>query len=141
MLLAFLEILKSDIKVAIRQLRDTLNPLIFFIIVVSLFPLAITPKLSVLSQIGPGIIWVAALLATLLSLDKLFKSDLEEGLLEQFALSPQSLSLLSLAKVMAHWMVTGLPLVVISPLLAMMMGMEPQAMLALFLGLLLGTQR
>jgi heme exporter protein B len=113
--------------------------LLFFVIVTSLFPLAVGSTPEVLRNIGPGVIWVASLLATLLGLETLFRSDYEDGSLEQIILSPHSISVLVLAKVAAHWLLTGLPLLIISPLLAFMMHMDASALKTLCLSLLLGT--
>ena len=113
---AFLGLLRRDLQIAIRKRSELLNPILFFILVVSLFPLGIGPEPRLLGEIAPGIIWVAALLATLLSMERLFRSDFEDGALEHLLLSPHALSLLALAKVLAHWLVTGLPLILVSPL-------------------------
>jgi heme exporter protein B len=113
--------------------------LLFFILVVSLFPLGIGPSPQLLATIAPGVIWVAALLATLLSMERLFRSDFEDGALEHLLLSPHSLPLLVLAKVSAHWLVTGLPLLLVSPLLGVLLQLPASAIRALPLTLLLGT--
>lgn len=136
---AFLLVLKRDLTIALRHRDDIINPLLFFIIVVTLFPLGIGPEQQTLSRIAPGIIWVAALLATLLSLDRLFKSDYADGSLEQMLLSPHPVFLLVLAKVIAHWLITGLPLIFIAPLLAVLLHLDEQSYGALMLTLLLGT--
>jgi heme exporter protein B len=132
-------LLRRDLTVALRRSTDVLTPLVFFIIVVSLFPLGLGPEPSVLRTIAPGVIWVAALLATMLSLNRLFANDHADGTLEQMALSPHPLTVLVLTKVAAHWMLTGLPLVLISPLLAVQMNLPESAMGTLILSLLLGT--
>lgn len=132
-------LLRRDLTVALRRSTDVLTPLVFFVIVVSLFPLGLGPEPSALRTIGPGVIWVAALLATMLSLNRLFANDYADGTLEQMALSPIPLTVLVLAKVAAHWMLTGLPLVLISPLLAVQMHMPEHAIGTLVLSLLLGT--
>ena len=106
---------------------------------VTLFPLGVGPDNDLLREIAPGVIWVAALLATLLALDGLFKADFEDGSLEQLILSPQPLSVLVLAKVLAHWLVTGLPLICLSPLLAVVMQLPMRALPALLVSLMLGT--
>lgn len=136
---AFSLIVKRDLMIALRHRDDILNPLLFFIIVVSLFPLGVGPEASTLSRIAPGIIWVAALLATLLSLDRLFKSDYNDGSLEQMLLSPHPVFILVMAKIFAHWLVTGLPLIFIAPLLAVLLHLHNDSYGALMLTLLLGT--
>lgn len=136
---AFKLILKRDLVIAFRHRDDVMNPLIFFIIVVTLFPLGIGPEAEVLSRIAPGIIWVAALLATLLSLDRLFKSDFSDGSLEQMLLSPYPVFILVLAKISAHWLLTGLPLIFIAPLLAVFLHLEEASYSALMITLLVGT--
>ena len=136
---AFTLIIKRDLTIAFRHRDDILNPIIFFIIVVTLFPLGIGPESSTLSRIAPGIIWVAALLSTLLSLDRLFKSDHNDGSLEQMLLSPHPVFILMLAKIVAHWLVTGLPLIFIAPVLAVLLHLNENSYGALMLTLLLGT--
>lgn len=136
---AFSLILKRDLKLAFRHSDDILNPLIFFVIVVTLFPLGIGPKPETLSIIAPGIIWVAALLSTLLSLDRLFKSDYTDGSLEQMLLSPHPVFILVLAKITAHWLITGLPLIFIAPLLGVLLHLNEHSYGALMLTLALGT--
>jgi heme exporter protein B len=135
----FFTILQRDLLLAYRHRSELANPLLFFIIVVSLFPLGISPQPEQLALIAPGIIWVAALLAALLSLDNLFRSDFEDGSLEQIALSTLPLPLAILAKICAHWLITGLPLILISPLLAMLMFLPNSATWALLWTLALGT--
>lgn len=139
MLRAFNHLLLRDLRLAMRSRHELANPLIFFVLVVSLFPLAITPSAERLQEMAPGVIWVSALLAVLLSLDRLFKQDYEDGSLDQLMLSPNPLVILVLAKVFAHWLLTGLPLVLIAPLLAMFMSVPDEALGALLLSLLLGT--
>jgi heme exporter protein B len=136
---AFMLVLKRDLTIALRHKDDMINPLLFFVIVVTLFPLGIGPETNTLSRIAPGIIWVAALLATLLSLDRLFKSDHNDGSLEQMLLSPQPLFILVLAKVFAHWLITGLPLILIAPLLAVLLQLNELSYAALMITLLVGT--
>ncbi len=139
MLKAFYYLLMRDLRLAFRSRHELANPLIFFILVVSLFPLAVTPTPAVLQEMAPGVIWVSALLAVLLSLDRLFKQDYEDGSLDQLMLSPNPLMILVLAKVCAHWFLTGLPLVLIAPLLGMFMSIPSEAIPALIYSLLLGT--
>ena len=136
---AFVTLLARDLTLANRHRAELANPLIFFVIVVSLFPLGISPEPDVLQRLAPGIIWVAALLATLLSLDSLFRSDFDDGALEQMALSPHPLSVLVLAKVLAHWLVTGLPLILAAPLLGVLLHLPGAAMTTLLASLALGT--
>ena len=136
---SFIAMLRRDLLIAFRRRGEVLNPLLFYILVVLMFALAVEVKPSVLQSIAPGIIWIAALLATLLSLDNLFRSDFEDGFLEVMLLSPHSLPLLVFAKVLAHWLVTGLPLVLVAPLLAIALGLPATVMDELILSLLLGT--
>jgi heme exporter protein B len=139
MLNAFYYLLLRDLRLAVRQRHELANPLIFFVLVVSLFPLAMTPTPELLKQLAPGVIWVAALLAVLLSLDRLFKQDYEDGSLDQLMLSPNPLVILVLAKVVAHWLLTGLPLVLIAPLLGIFMRIPGDAITVLMFSLMLGT--
>ncbi len=136
---AFYILLKRDLTLAYRHRAELANPLLFFVIVISLFPLGISPESKVLQGIAPGIIWVAALLAAMLSLDSLFRSDFEDGSLEQLALSSHSLALLVLAKVFAHWLVTGLPLILLAPFLGVLLFLPESSTLTLVATLILGT--
>jgi heme exporter protein B len=136
---AFLTLLRRDLLLAVRNRSEFWNPLLFYLIVASLFPLGVTPNPQTLATMAAGVIWVAALLATLLSLDSLFRSDFDDGALEQILLSPYPTTLLVLGKVSAHWLITGLPLLLVSPLLAVMMAVPTAAMGTLFVTLLLGT--
>lgn len=135
---AFVVMLFRDLRIAFRQRAELIFPVIFFIVIVSLFPLAISPDPAVLKNIGPGIIWVAALLSILLSLQNLFRSDFNDGSMEQILLSPFPGSLLFLAKILAQWCVTGLPLVMISPLLGLLLYLDPHVICVLFISLLMG---
>jgi heme exporter protein B len=135
----FIGVFRRDLRLALRQGGDTGLVLGFFVLAVVLFPLGVGPEPAVLQRIGAGILWVAALLAALLSLDRLFQSDYQDGGLEMLALSSLSLELAVLAKCAAHWVATGLPLALISPLLALFIDLEPDAIPVLLLGLLLGT--
>jgi len=135
----FATVLKRDLTLAYRRRQDLVNPMIFFVIVVSLFPLGVSPEKTFLQEAGAGVVWVAALLATLLSLDNLFRSDYEDGSLEQLILTPQPLFLIVLAKIMSHWLVTGVPLLILSPVLGVMMHLEFETIKVLMLTLLLGT--
>ena len=132
-------VLKRELLLAYRQRNDILTPLIFFIIVISLFPLGVGPEPEILRIIAPGVIWVAALLATLLSLSRLFNNELHDGTLEQLLLTPQPASILVFAKIVSHWLTTGLPLVLISPLLALSLDMSSTAVIYTMVTLLLGT--
>ena len=128
-----------DFRSYLRRPGDLLAPLVFGFVVISLFPLGIGPEPAQLSVLSPGIIWVVLLLASLLSVHLLFQRDDEEGVLEQQILSPASLYFVVLGKVGAYWMMTGMPLVLVSPLMAQMMSMSGSGTLALTLSLLLGT--
>lgn len=132
-------ITRRDLLLAWKRPGDVLNPLFFFAMVCTLFPLAVGPSAEQLAFSGPGVLWVAALLATLLSLNSLFMSDHEDGSLDQLLVSPQPLPVLALGKTIAHWLISGLPLVLISPLLAMTYRMSADVMGILMLTLLLGT--
>jgi heme exporter protein B len=130
---------RRDLLLAWTRPGDVLNPLFFFAMVCTLFPLAVGPSAEQLTFSGPGVLWVAALLSTLLSLNSLFLSDHEDGSLDQILVSPQPLPVLALGKTLAHWLISGLPLVLISPLLAMTYRMPTEVMGVLMLTLLLGT--
>ncbi|HEV2007768.1 MAG TPA: heme exporter protein CcmB [Burkholderiales bacterium] len=128
-----------DLLGALRRRADVATTLIFFVIVASLFPLGVGSDLAVLRMIGPGVMWVAALLASMLALGRLFASDYADGTLEQLALAPQPLGMLVVVKVATHWLVSGLPLVVVAPLLALQFDLNTDALLVLLASLLLGT--
>ncbi len=132
-------VIRRELLIAFRRKADILNPLWFFIIVITLFPLSIGPEPNLLARIAAGIVWVAALLSALLSLERLFRDDFSDGSLEQMMLMPIPLSVLVLAKVVAHWLLTGLPLIIISPLLAILLSLDFNTWLAIVLTLLLGT--
>ncbi|WP_425257291.1 heme exporter protein CcmB [Methylomonas defluvii] len=136
---AFWAIIRRDLLLAFRRRAEMANPLFFFVLVVTLFPLAVGAQPNLLRAMAPGVIWVSALLAALLSLDGLFRSDFEDGSLEQMLLSPHALSVLVLGKIIAHWLVTGLPLLLVAPLLAVFLGLPQQAMGTLWLTLILAT--
>ncbi len=136
---SFFAIVARDLLLAMRRRSDVLTALFFFVIVVSLFPLGIGPELDTLRLIAPGVFWVAALLASMLALEKLFLVDYQDGALEQMLLAPQPLSLLVLGKVVAHWLITGLPLVLLSPLLGLQYDLPGETIGVLVLTLLLGT--
>ncbi len=135
----FTGILRRDLKLAVRAPSQWINPLLFFLIAVSLFPLGVGPEQNMLREIAPGVIWVAALLAAMLAQDSLFRADFEDGSLEQMLISSRPMSMIIMAKVLAHWLVTGLPLIVLSPVLSILMGLSLVGWWALLLTLLLGT--
>ncbi|AYQ56346.1 ABC transporter involved in cytochrome c biogenesis, CcmB subunit [Bathymodiolus thermophilus thioautotrophic gill symbiont] len=135
----YLQTLMRDLHSAIRNLSSILNPLLFFIISISLFPLAISPEASTLSQIAAGIIWVASMLAVLLSLNSLFHHDFDNGVLEQMLISHHSLPLLILSKIVAHWLLTGVPIILLSPLLGVFLFLDDESIKVLMLTLLLAT--
>lgn len=136
---AFFALLRRDLLLAFRRRSELLFPVFFVLVVVSLFPLGIGPGPQLLARIAPGVVWIAALLATVVSLDSLFRSDFEDGTLEQFVISGHPLSLIALAKTLAHWLVAGLPLVLLSPLLALWMNLPEQAIGAMIASLALAT--
>lgn len=136
---AFLTIVRRDLILAMRRRSDIFSTLFFFVIVVSLFPLGIGPELNTLRLIAPGVVWVAALLASMLALERLFSADHDDGTLEQMLLAPQPLFVLVLGKVAAHWLVTGVPLVLMAPLLGLQYDLSTQALQMLLVTLLLGT--
>ena len=135
----FMWIIKRDLLLAMRRQSDVLTTLFFFIIVVSLFPLSVGPEMNMLRTMAPGVVWVAALLASMLSLGRMFSNDYLDGTLEQMLLSPQSLSLLVLGKALAHWLVTGIPLVLMAPVLGIQYDLPLDALFVLTITLLLGT--
>lgn len=139
LLTALLASARRDLLLAWKRPGDILNPLFFFAMVCALFPLAVGPSVEQLQFSGPGVLWVAALLAMLLSLNGLFLADFEDGSLEQLLLSPQPLVILALGKTAAHWLTTGLPLVIISPLMAVTFQMPLQSIGVLMVTLGLGT--
>ncbi len=139
LLQGFVAVVRRDLLLAFKRPGDVLNPLVFFAIVSTLFPLAIGPASEVLAAIGPGVLWVAALLAALLSLNTLFLTDLEDGSLDQIILSPQPLPLLVFGKTAAHWLVSGLPLVVVSPLIAITYQLPGASIGVMMVTLTLGT--
>lgn len=136
---AWMTVLKRDLLLAFRRRSDVATTLFFFLIVSSLFPLGIGPEPAVLSSIAPGVLWVAALLAGMLSLTRLFAADFADGSLEQMLLAPQPLTLLVTAKVLAHWLVCGLPVVLLAPLIGLQYALPNDALLVLIFSLLLGT--
>jgi len=132
-------VIRRDLVLAMRRRTDVLTTLVFFVMVVSLFPLGVGPESDMLRKIAPGVLWVAALLSSMLSLGRLFSADYLDGTLEQMLLVPQSLSVLVLGKMIAHWMVSGLPLVLLTPVLGLQFDMSVEAIGVLILGLMLGT--
>jgi heme exporter protein B len=136
---AFLALLRRDLVIAFRRRSEMVNPLLFFVLVTSLFPLGVGSQPKLLALMAPGVVWVAALLAALLSLDTIFRSDFEDGTLEQLLLSAQPVSVLVIAKVLAHWLITGLPLLLMAPVLATFLGLPSQAVGTLVWSLLFGT--
>lgn len=135
----FLPLLRRDLLLAYRRRSELLLPLVFLLVVVSLFPLGVGPSPQVLARIAVGVIWIAALLATVLSLDGLFRSDFEDGSLEQLVVSGHALAGAALAKVVGHWLVAGLPIVLLSPLLALWMNLGEGGLPVLVASLALGT--
>ncbi len=135
----FFSILKREIKIAWQKKAELLNPLWFFLLVITLFPLGIGPEPALLARIGPGVVWVAALLSALLAFERLFADDFRDGSLEQLMLLAYPQPLVMLAKVVAHWLLTALPLILLSPIAALLLSLEPTVWWALILTLLLGT--
>lgn len=132
-------VIQREVTIAFRRGAEVINPLWFFLIVITLFPLGIGPDPQQLARIAPGIVWVAALLASLLALERLFRDDYLDGSLEQLLLQPAPLSITVLGKVMAHWLITGLPLILLSPLAALLLSLDFASWCALALTLLIGT--
>lgn len=132
-------VVSRDVMLAMRRRADVLTTLIFFVMVVSLFPLGVGPEPEMLRRMAAGVVWVAALLSSMLSLGRMFMADYLDGTLEQMLLAPQSLSVLVLGKILAHWMLSGLPLVLMAPVLGLQFDMPAQALWVLIVSLLLGT--
>ena len=135
----FFAVIRQELQLAFRRWGDLANPLIFYVIVVSLFPLALSPQRETLQSLGPAVLWIAALLATLLSLNALFRADVEDGTLDQLVVSRYPLTLAMLAKIVAHWLLHGLPLVILAPVLAFAYYLPADSVRVLALTLLLGT--
>jgi heme exporter protein B len=135
----FLAVVRRDVSLALRRKNEVMTSVFFFVVVAALFPLGIGPEMNTLRQIGPGVLWVGALLASMLSLGRMFASDHDDGTLEQMVLSSASLPSLVGAKILAHWLLSGLPLVVLSPVLALQFDLNGQAIEVLMATLLLGT--
>jgi heme exporter protein B len=136
---AFIAVIRRDLLLAMRRKSEVLTALFFFIIVVSLFPLGIGPEPVLLKKIAPGVLWVAALLSTMLSLNRLFATDHADGTLEQLVLSPTPLGLLVAGKIVAHWLTSGVPLVLLAPVLGLQFDLDASALWILIVALLLGT--
>ncbi|TDK67385.1 heme exporter protein CcmB [Sapientia aquatica] len=139
MWLTFSAVVRRDLLLSFRRRADVLASFFFFVLVVMLFPLSVGPESALLKTIAPGIVWVAALLASTLALSRLFAADFADGTLEQMLLSPEPLSVIVLAKITSHWLVSGLPLVLLSPLIGLQFGLAGDALVALFYSLLIGT--
>jgi heme exporter protein B len=136
---AFAGLVRRDLRLGLRHRGDVAMALLFFVIVVCLFPLGTRPEAGLLSAYAPAILWVAALLSTLLGMERLFRSDFEDGSLEQILLSPYPTAWLMLAKLLAHWLSSGLLLVIVSPVLALILGLPAKVIPVLLLSLVLGT--
>ncbi|WP_455387632.1 heme exporter protein CcmB [Petrachloros mirabilis] len=136
---AFFGVMRRDLLLAVRRRSDVVTSLMFFVIVTSLFPLGIGPDPGVLRTMAPGIIWVAALLSSMLSLQRLFASDYADGVLDQMVLSPHPLAVLASGKIVAHWIIAGLPIVLLSPVMALQFGLSGSSIVVLVVTLLLGT--
>lgn len=132
-------VFKRELQIGIRRWADVLWPLVFFFVVITIFPLGVSPDKDILSVMAPGVIWAAALIASLLSMEKMLLRDLENGTLDWMLLSPEPTSSMLLAKALAHWVMHALPLVISSPLVGIMLGLSPPAIEALVYLLLLGT--
>lgn len=136
---ALCTVMQRDLMVVMRRRSDVLNPLLFVLMVVSLFPLAVGPGPDILGRMAAGVIWVAALLSALLGSERLFREDFLDGTLEQLTLQPQPLALLSFAKIMVHWLLSGLPLVILAPVCALLLKLPLEGWLALIATLAVGT--
>lgn len=136
---AFVAVVRRDLLLTVRNSGDLYTPLLFFVFVVVLFPLGTSASHDLLARVGPAIIWVAALLASVLSLERIFRADFDDGSLEQMVLSPHPTSMLVAAKVLAHWLGSGLPILLLSPLLAVIVGLGAGVIPTLMLSLALGT--
>jgi heme exporter protein B len=136
---AFLAILSRDLRLILRHGSEAATAVAFFLLATLLFPFGLGPEPDLLARIAAGILWVVALLASLIALDRLFAEDYQDGSLEQLALAPLPMPLVVLAKLAAHWLATGLPLVILAPILALMLRMDPAGLPALIGSLLLGT--
>ena len=139
MVTAFFNLVGRDLRLALRGGIGSLVAMVFFVIAATLFPLGVGPESALLERIAPGVLWVCALLATMLSLDRMFQDDYDDGSLEVIALGPLPLEMVVLAKVLAHWLTTGLPLIIAAPALAILLNMSTQGFAVLIISLLLGT--
>jgi heme exporter protein B len=139
MLASLVATIARDLRLSLRQGSDAAMAILFFVLAATLFPFGVGPEPEVLARISSGIVWVTALLAAMLSLDRMFLADYEDGSLEQLVLAPQPLTLLVLGKVAAHWLSTGLPLILVAPVLALMLDMPGKGLPVLLLAMLLGT--
>jgi len=139
MFTALITIIQRDLLVAFRRRAELMNPILFYVIVVTLFPLGVTPDQEFLSKLAPGVVWVTALLAALISMESIFRQDFDDGSVEQLFLSQHPPTLLIFGKVIAHWLITGLPMLVIVPIMASLLYIPTQAIPALLITLLLGT--
>ena len=135
----FAHIVRRDLHLAVKQGMDSFMVVMFFVLAVVLFPFGVGPEANILARIAAGVIWVAALLSSMLSLERLFQTDYEDGSLELLSLSPYPLELVVLAKVTAHWLTTGLPLIIAAPLLAVLMNMNADGFTVMIATLALGT--
>jgi len=135
----FAEILRRDLRLALRQGSDSIMVVAFFVLGVVLFPFGIGPEPNILARVAPGVLWVTALFASMLSLDRLFQGDYEDGSLELLALTPTPLEVVVAAKAAAHWLTTGLPLLAAAPLLAVLLNLDPEGFTTLLLSMLVGT--
>ncbi len=136
---AFALLVRRDLRLKLRHGGDSALVIVFFVLCVVLFPLGVGPEVNILTRIGPGVLWVTALLASMLALDQLFRADYEDGSLEQIVLGPLPIEAVVAAKALAHWLVAGLPLVVLAPLLGLMLGIDAAAYPVLVLAMALGT--
>lgn len=136
---AIITVIQRDLLIAVRRRAELMNPILFYVIVVTLFPLGVSPDKNFLSQLAPGVVWVVALLAALISMESIFRQDFDDGSVEQLFLSQHPPTILILGKVIAHWLVTGLPMLIIVPIMASLLYIPSQAMPTLFITLLLGT--
>jgi heme exporter protein B len=135
----FMTVCLRDLRLALRRRVESLLPMVFFIVAASLFPLGVGPEPQVLRQMAPGIVWVCALLAAMLSVQSLYAADLADGSLEQLLLAPAHAAVIALAKAVAHWLISGLPLILVAPVLGLLFDLAPDSLSVLVLGLLLGT--
>lgn len=136
---AFQATLRRDLLIAYKRKNEVVNPFMFFLIVATLFPIGISPEPDRLSEIAAGVLWISTLLASLLAMDSLYRADYEDGSLEQLLLAPHSLYFMVLAKNLAHWLISGLPVVLVSPLIGYTLNLPAESFGTLFVTLLLGT--